>query len=168
MKLLLRKIRRNRWVDKTTPLSDTDLAHLTPDFNLEDGKFSVYVFDNDNDFELTLIGLASNMSDLNKVEYLWVDLEDFTQAGFNLVLEEIEGTTPCEGANKLHRNIVLSDDTDLSKLIEIAINKGVTDIAFGKQIRQLLLDAIEENKVDVTKMKHGLHKDLKLQCNCAD
>ena len=163
MSLLLRKIRRLRWIGENTPhwVSSDDLpaAPLT-DLNAVDNTLSVWsVTEDRSNLEDVLAALASNCDNLTHIDYALFSEKAVAESG--LSLRRTEGGTPHSRANGWHREIV---QVTAKKLVALAKaiydNRQQVERRDRTEIRRLLLEAASDGWINLSTLKDGMRQEL--------
>lgn len=166
MSYVLRQITGARWLGLGTPKSDGDFpADPITDLKTDSNNLSVFfIEDAKRDIDTALIGLASNKNEVQKLTYALIKLKDLEKEGFKITANT--GKTPSGKANHLHGEIEGLTVDGLAKLARLISDKSQQETKPKPFIKILVQGACASNDLNIKKMRHDLHKELKIICEC--
>lgn len=153
---LLRGIRKAKWARNTDLrwLSAGQIqADALTDLKSTDNKISLYLVD-DSDEEQKLriaAALATTKEHLSNLDYALID-PDFL-SGLGVSVEEIQGTTPDEVVNELHRDLV---QLTVEQIYEIAKHIHTTQNVYRylpNIVKSAVLDGCRNERYDYASVK---------------
>jgi hypothetical protein len=153
--LLLRKIRKLRWIPKPTvgARSKSGLqADALGDLGTIGNTLSVWLIDDDEgNLNLVVSACAATRDCLANFDFALLSLDLIGAEGF--VLRTIPGETPAPDANGYHRDLVELSAQDVSQLAELIFTKAETRRIPEKMIGHLLQTAMANGRLEADKVK---------------
>ena len=152
----MRVTRQSRW------MIHPDLDWLPPgdiqgdalqDIETSDNKLSVYRVENEEDTKQVVFALAANREFLSNLDYAIFDDSNLTVAG--IVIQQQDGQTPHDEANKLHYDLSELTARRLVLLAQ-AVASGEHCRVPWKDIKIGLQQAIRSRTIDRDKIKPKL------------
>lgn len=111
------------------------------------------------DVEMIAIAVATLRAGLDDVDYCLVDQDSVVGLGCTLD-SSVPGETHFVDINALHVDVCELNLPRLSDLTYLAASTGRVGRVRGRQVRKLLQQAVDQGRLDVTKLKPGLRKAL--------
>ena len=168
---LVRKIARAKW-DATRNaargLTDGEISAdaVTADLRTQEGTLSFWQCsaEANGDLEDAVLAIAAASERLDKIEVVWLAVEDLETDGHTL--RDSNGGTPVVDLVKRHVDICELDYVRLGKVAERvvdAIRLERRDLFTKKRVKELLLTAIKQGRVNPDRLADGLRNALGLQ-----
>jgi len=163
--LALRKIRRARWHreeehDLSWVPHDDIVADPLADLSTTNGGLSVWLVEEDlSNLTRVLAAFASTTDRLTNLDYVLFDPTLLTSLGVGL--DHTEGGTADREANQhWHRDLVRLSGRTLVELARIIKTDGREGRAPAKQLKQLIVGAIQAGRIDRSLLNTGLGRDI--------
>lgn len=160
MPIILRKIRKPKWYDVPWLSPGDTIADALGDLKTEDNKLSVWVIEDDeSNLPLVATALVAHVFEhVQHFDYALLELSAIEQQGWRM--EANTGKTPCDAANKYHRDIVQLSAQDVMQIARIVKNHARRERIPEWQVGKLLDEAVRESSLDTLRMKPGLLPSL--------
>jgi hypothetical protein len=131
------------------------------DFVPENSTLSVwYIEDDKSNLEQVAVAFASTRDSFSPFDYALVDEALLTK--INIKIEQTDGDTPDQEANtRWHRDLVELTDFKLTALVRTIAEKGETARIPEKEIARLIQEAVDNGRLDRTKLNPKLAVKLK-------
>lgn len=157
MAWLLRVMKQSRWIMLDWMPAGAIQSDALLDLRTADNMLSTFRFRNNDEFESIVVGLASNRNKIENLDYVILDESEIHSAG--IIPVQINGNTPCDGANLLHCDLQELTVEKVVKLAEIISEKRITRIP-RKTIENKIRNAIASGLLDSSKIQKSLHEEL--------
>jgi hypothetical protein len=148
MPLLLRTVRQNRWLKQTAEsyLEDNDVpADPFGDLQTTDNLLSVWVLAEDrSNLERVVRAVAIGKQKIDHTGYVIFDSDWLTSSGIQILSNP--GTTFDAGANRWHRDLVLSGNKLLA-LVDSILRRGDSGTLLKKRLQELVETGIENGEL---------------------
>jgi hypothetical protein len=167
--LVLRGIKKKERWDKDKVYADYEWLkpNLIPPscfIDLADprNELSLWYIEDENDpnKEHICAAIACRRSKLEAFQYVLFDKSALDRA--NILLAEINGETPDDSINHLHRDIEKLTAHMLMQFLEAVWAEARTDVIFEKKLAEIILTNVESNRIDRNRVSAGIRKDLKI------
>jgi hypothetical protein len=163
--LFLRKIRFNKWYPREEYpwLRDGELqADPIGDLATSRGNLSVWCMeDSESNLDRIITALAANCDSLAALDYILFSDEILSRLGIEI--ERSEATTPDEGVNRWHRDLVRLSAQKLVKLAT-AIVDNMDNLEPKRvpknHIRRLISEAVDSGRILKKDLKPSLRKKI--------
>lgn len=152
MPLILRGIRKNRWIKKSFPGGIALPADAFDDVKTLNNGLSVWIIeDNRSNLTQVITALASTKPSLSNIDYVLVDARHIVPI---FPLDPAPGETADASANPMHRNISNLSAPKLYELVSLIDTHGNPDSMREKEVcehlvRGIMVGRLEEAKVQV-------------------
>lgn len=149
MPLLLRTVRENRWhkSEASQWLEAGDVpADPLGDLATSENRLSVWEVAVDrSNLERIVRALAVTRQKIADMGYVLFDSDLLANAGID-TLEE-SGTTPDEGANPWHRDLIELSGNKLVTLTKLILENGESGTVLKKRLEQLVEEGVEQKQL---------------------
>ena len=157
----MRKISKSKWY-KLAWMSAADVqGDCLKDLKTDSNVLSVwYIDENMSNLDHVLTCLASNNDSISHVDYALIDISVVLALGIK-VADDVPGKTPFVPGNIWHRDLV---ELTGAKILDLA--REIQDRAHlrlrGERgyIQKLLSTALQEQTLDMSLIKPGLHQEI--------
>lgn len=125
----------------------------------DNNRLSVWVVEDDNDLDDAFIALGSNCEHIGTVTAVSICPEDLK----DIEIEAVEGLTPTIGINEKHRDIMNLTYCSLGTVIKsiiVGLNKGKYYRKNKAKMKELLVEAYKNNKLDIENMSSSLRDEI--------
>lgn len=141
---------------------------LTNNLRIQNDRLSFWMCDpkQEASLEQVVLALASSRDSIDRLDLVWVDEIDILATKARIL--EIEGETPAHTIRKQHRDVAdlgLNGVIKLAHYIAKAINGNQTKRWSKSQVQKIMVDAVNNNTLDLDQLKEGIRS--KLLSNCA-
>lgn len=162
MPLILRTIRKSKWYKNNNVawLKQGEIqADALGDLLTKNNTLSVWLVEDDqSNIEQIVTALAASRDTISNLDYAIFQIDLLANA--NIKIENNEGATPYEKANRFHRDLVELTATKLINLAEtILVNSQIERIS-EKKIGNLLETAVQNREIDKKKLRPGIANKL--------
>lgn len=161
MPLLLRKIRKSRWLPAPAWIPEGAL-HADPlaDLVTKENQLSVWrVEDDESNLEEIIIALAGNFENPSNLDYILFDERLLQEA--DVRIERSPGDTILPAANSAwHHDIVELTARKLVKLAELAMGSGRKERMSEAQVVGLVRKAVQGGIVDLDRLKPSVRQKV--------
>jgi hypothetical protein len=161
--LLLRKIRKSKWYknDSVPWLEEGEIqADALGDLVTSGNTLSIWVVEDDkSNLEQVIVALASSCDNIANFDYALINIDCLLSIGIKI--ETKEGLTPYSKANKWHRDLIELTTSQLFKLAEVMAIHSTRERVSEKTVLNLIRVAVQNEKIDKTKLKEDVIKKLK-------
>jgi hypothetical protein len=156
---LLRKIKRSNWFSAGDWLRANELqADALGDLASKNNELSVWFVSDDNSNLTEVVAALSLSCDyVSIVDYALIDMDLLSSQGFDIA--ENRGTTPFEGANHWHRDLVRLTARKVLELAEL-VKQARQERCRDKEALSYVAQAIRSGNVDVSKIRPALQQSL--------
>lgn len=164
MPLILRGIRKGKW-NRNPDLGwlgeDEIQADAFGDLSTSGNKLSVWrIEDDQSNLKRIVAAISATKDRVSNLDYALIVQEYLLENGFRF--DQTPGTTPDEGANSWHLDVVELTATKLVLLADVIHKQSEIIRIPEKTVRGLLIDGIRSGQFDETKLKESLMGNLKL------
>lgn len=164
MVYLARKINRAKW-NKRYGLSDGEISAdgITIDLKTDNNALSAWQChtSEDQDLDTVALALASGRNSVDRLDFVLLPDEELRDGG--LTLTNTRGTTPVADLADLHVSITQLDYERLGVLaryIDAAVKENRFRIVPKKRVRELLVRAVNEGRVNLDAMDNRLREQV--------
>lgn len=159
MGYLLRKIRKNRWIEEVDWLLDEDLqADALNDLVTRANELSVYhVTENESNLTQVIAALAVNTTEPSNIDFALFDEKVISELGIKI--KKSPGELADDQVNNWHSDL---RELSASKLLELAkiIKKGKIDRKPPLQVLNIVADSLSKGQIDRLRIKWTKPEDL--------
>jgi len=164
---LARKITRAKW-ERTSKLKPGEIPAdaVTGDLRTYDNGLSLWRCGSGSEREVenAVLALASGSDRIEKMDIVWIDEEDLRSAG--QFLADSQGRTPVRDLVDQHVDLQRLDFERLGKvarLIVSALHDKQCRTATKRQIKELLISAVNEDRVSTNELKEKVRQQIQQQ-----
>ncbi len=149
---------------KPSSLQDNQIEALKADLKSDEGRVSFWICDGSpakRDQVVLALMTADNKQDIESLEIVLVPLEMINANG--LPIKEVKGATVIDELRSRHRDVILENDTDHGKLIDIlifCICEQWTSVYTHNKIKEIIRSAIQEGMLDVARLHEKMRNKL--------
>lgn len=159
---LVRKIARAKWSsedDSSARVISADA--VTGDLRTQGNTLSFWMCPSgaDSDVEEAALAIAATWDSLGKLDLVWLATCDLEEDGH--ALQKTPGTTPVTDLVERHVDLCKLDYASLGKIaqrIDMAIVTGRYRRLTRKHVHDLLVKAVEQDRISPDKLSPGLQK----------
>jgi hypothetical protein len=160
--LLLRKIRKSKWYknDSVPWLEEGEIqADALGDLVTSGNTLSIWLVEDDkSNLEQVIVALVSSCDNISNFDYALINVDLLLSVGIKI--DTKEGLTPYLRANQWHRDLVELTTNKLFKLAEVMAIHSTRERVSEKTVLNLIRAAVQNEKIDKTKLKEGVIKRL--------
>ena len=159
MALLLRVINKAKWDQQYNWLASSDLpADIITDLRTNNNELSVWSVDFDRcNLDVVLAAAAAGREHLDKLDYTLLD--EAIPTKISIKCRQSPANTPNQAANSLHRDLA---ELTVRKVVDLAHHMMPLrrERITARQVKELLMDALQKETLDRAKMKPKLLEEL--------
>jgi hypothetical protein len=164
MAFLIRKINRSKWPNsdyENFSIDDLVADAITSDLRTSKNTLSTWEIQNEEEVLDAVLALSSGFERLDTIDVIILDKTEVINVGFELI--ETPGITPVKDLVDTHKDIVNLTFKSIglfSKLILDTLGKDKVKRIREKEVKKLLIDAIQSGRLNADSLKDGLRKKL--------
>ena len=160
MSLILRIVRKSRWLSPLWLSKDDVQADSITDLSTKDNELSVwFVRDDKANLKRIISALAANRTSLSNFDYVLFNKDILIEN--KIKMGETKGISKDDEVNKTwHLDLFELTAQQIVNLAKCIKSNGKINRIFDKDVKQYIIKSIEDGNIEITKLDEDLRKKI--------